>query len=228
MVMNISPKAMGCTLMILTFLSVLRFGLFDGGAGKREVFSFGPQAINRSSSLLVVEGAKKANCKSFICQSSANGVVFAEAALGGAGVVSVEEYGSFDGVLPEGLSDLDEFFIEQGEVDSTNDWAISFKSKVGHEFEGESIEYEWAMSQEQFYLDLFSSKPRLAEYALLDSRCKSNQCKVSVAVTDDVQAGGLLGELATSALEENTIVNIVVGASEQDGAAVFFVSAGEL
>ncbi len=90
-------------------------------------------------------------------------------------------------------------------------------------FDAENIDPNWAEAQEQEYLTLFSQSPQLAGLALRETQCRTQQCALTISISDINQANELPGKLSEAFKEQNKFPMIVATPDEQLGITTLYI-----
>jgi hypothetical protein len=81
----------------------------------------------------------------------------------------------------------------------------------------------WAVEQEFFYIDFFSSEEELAGFVLSEAKCKSTTCKLSFLVTDQNQSDEITNQLIKKLLNQSPSIDIAIVPSNQSNQLALYV-----
>lgn len=101
---------------------------------------------------------------------------------------------------------------------------FNLHEEMQRRFDAEDIDPNWAEVQEQKYLALFSQSPELAGLALRETRCRTQQCALTISISDINQANELPGKLSEVFKEQNKYPMIVATPDEQLGITTLYIS----
>lgn len=71
-----------------------------------------------------------------------------------------------------------------------------FISERQKHFSGEQVEPIWAQAEEEKIHEIFLSTPELADVALVNTECKSSQCRISLAVATTERSNEAIADLS--------------------------------
>lgn len=101
----------------------------------------------------------------------------------------------------------------------STDWEMLLEQN----FAVEDRDYEWAYRHEQSYIDFFSEQEPLAEFALIETECKSKYCRLSIGVSDVDQAGRAFQGITQAFDAMDKPLSIFLANSGEFGTLVFYV-----
>lgn len=90
-------------------------------------------------------------------------------------------------------------------------------------FDAEAIDPEWAEAQERQYLTLFSQDPELAGLALRETQCRTQQCALTISISDINQANELLEKMTKTLQQSHHYPMIVAIPDEQQGVTTLYI-----
>jgi len=91
-------------------------------------------------------------------------------------------------------------------------------------FDDEKADFGWAKEQENKLISAFSSNPNLAEFALLDTQCKSSLCQVSVSFTDMEQANKIAERFSKSIAAADQFTSVVSSPNNESKITTLYIS----
>lgn len=103
--------------------------------------------------------------------------------------------------------------------------SFNLESELTNKFEQESVDFEWAASQEQELYNLFSSNTELAGFALKSAQCKTTECRISVGIESIDQANQLVemvGQLLHAKNKER-LLSLYAAPNHQMGYTTIFL-----
>lgn len=101
--------------------------------------------------------------------------------------------------------------------------SFNLQAEMQHRFEAETVNHEWAEAQEQEYLTLFDNSPELAGLALRETQCRSQQCALTVSISDINQANTLLEKMTATLKQQNKYPIIIATPDEQRGVTTLYI-----
>lgn len=137
----------------------------------------------------------------------------------------------------QSLSDknkVDEQVLRKSE--SFSKWLEDTHKENGHfdlnkemqrRFDTEAVDPDWAAAEEQEYLSLFSQNPELSGLALRETQCRTQQCAITVSITDLDQANQLAEKMALVLRQKNKYPMIIVATDEQQGITKLYIGKDE-
>lgn len=91
-------------------------------------------------------------------------------------------------------------------------------------FDEEPVDFTWAEEQENNLISTFSSNPELAGFALLDTKCKSSLCQVSVSFTDAEQANKIATQVSQTISSLDKYTSVVASPNAQTKITTLYVA----
>ena len=101
--------------------------------------------------------------------------------------------------------------------------SFNLHKEMQRQFAAEDIDPSWAEAQEQEYLTLFSQSPELAGLALRETRCRTQQCALTISISDINQANELLGKMSDTLKAQNKYPMIIATPDEQQGVTTLYI-----
>lgn len=101
--------------------------------------------------------------------------------------------------------------------------SFNLHEEMQRRFAAESIDPDWAETQEQEYLTLFSQNPELAGLALRETQCRTQQCALTISIGDIDHANALLEKMTKTLQEKNRHPLIVATPDEQQGITTLYI-----
>lgn len=101
---------------------------------------------------------------------------------------------------------------------------FNLNQTLAQNFENEIRDPNWADEQENNYRNLFSETVELADFALKDSQCKSNQCELTVSIGNLEQSDQLLEKMNKVLAANHKNAALVIAADVQTGTSKLYIS----
>ncbi|MDR7088493.1 hypothetical protein J2X05_000496 [Cellvibrio fibrivorans] len=135
--------------------------------------------------------------------------------------------------LPEN-SKVDEYVLRKSErfskwLEDTlkENGNVDLNKEMQRRFDAEAIDPVWAAAEEQEYFSLFSQNPELSGLALRETQCRTQQCVITVSVTDLDQANQLAEKMASVLRQKNKYPMIIAATDEQQGITKLYIGKDE-
>lgn len=101
--------------------------------------------------------------------------------------------------------------------------SFNLHDEMQRRFDDENTDPIWAEKQEQEYLTLFNQNPELAGLALRDVRCRTQQCALTISISDIHHANNLPAKLSKILKEQQKYPMIVATPDEQQGITILYI-----
>lgn len=101
---------------------------------------------------------------------------------------------------------------------------FDLNTKLAEDFAKEERNPDWADAQENQLRNLFIDSPELAEFALKDSQCKSNQCELTVSISSLEQSDQLLQKINKALSTSGKNAAIIVAADPASATTRLYIS----
>lgn len=105
--------------------------------------------------------------------------------------------------------------------------SFNLHDEMQRRFASESIDPLWAETQEKEYLALFSQSPELAGLALRETQCRTQQCALTISISDINQANALLEKMTKTLQQKSRHPLIVATPDEQKGITTLYIGKDE-
>lgn len=105
--------------------------------------------------------------------------------------------------------------------------SFNLHDEMQRRFAAESIDPDWAETQEQEYLTLFSQSPELAGLALRETQCRTQQCALTISISDISHANTLLEKMTKTLQHKNRHPLIIATPDEQQGITTLYIGKDE-
>ena len=102
--------------------------------------------------------------------------------------------------------------------------SFSVGDAMQKKFDAEPVEANWAQQQQNNWSDAFSKKPELAGIALIDTKCHSTTCQLSIGFTDIEQANKIAQQISQSVAAEGKYSSIIASPDQQKGITTLYIS----
>lgn len=90
-------------------------------------------------------------------------------------------------------------------------------------FWAETVDPDWVEAQEQEYLELFSRNPELAGLALRETQCRTQQCTLTISISDINQANELLEKMTKTLQQKKQYPIILAAPDEKQGVTKLYI-----
>jgi hypothetical protein len=100
---------------------------------------------------------------------------------------------------------------------------FNLHEEMQQRFDAEEVDPAWAEMQEQEYFALFDKNPELAGLALREAQCRSQQCAVTVSISDVNQANTLVEKMTATLKQNNKYPMIIAAPDEQRGVTTLYI-----
>jgi hypothetical protein len=104
---------------------------------------------------------------------------------------------------------------------------FDLNKEMQRRFDAEAVDPNWAPAEEQEYFSLFSQNPELSGLALRETQCRTQQCAITVSITDLNQANQLAEKMALVLRQKNKYPMIIAAIDEQQGITKLYVGKDE-
>lgn len=112
---------------------------------------------------------------------------------------------------------------------STNKESADFdlNKEMQRRFDAEAVDPDWAAAEEQEYLSLFSQNPELSGLALRETQCRTQQCVITISITDINQANELVEKMTLVLRQQKKYPMIIAAPDEQQGITRLYIGKNE-
>jgi hypothetical protein len=100
---------------------------------------------------------------------------------------------------------------------------FNLNQEMQTQFDAEAIDSHWAETQEQEYLSLFSESTELSGLALRDAQCRTQQCAITIGITNIEQANQLVEQISKALLKRKKYPMIIAAPDEQQGTTKLYI-----
>lgn len=104
---------------------------------------------------------------------------------------------------------------------------FDLNKEMQRRFDTEAVDPDWAAEEEQEYLSLFSQNPELSGLALRETQCRTQQCAITVSITDLNQANLLVEKMTLVLRQKNKHPMIIAAPDEQQGTTRLYIGKDE-
>ncbi len=104
---------------------------------------------------------------------------------------------------------------------------FDLNKEMQRRFETEAVDPAWAATEEQEYLSLFSQNPELSGLALRETQCRTQQCAITVSITDLNHANQLVEKMTLVLRQKNKYPMIIAAPDEQQGTTRLYIGKNE-
>lgn len=101
--------------------------------------------------------------------------------------------------------------------------SFDLNKEMQRRFETEAVDPAWAATEEQEYLSLFSQNPELSGLALRETQCRTQQCALTISITDVNQANQLVEKMTKVLHQKNKYSMIIAAPDEQQGTTRLYI-----
>lgn len=131
-----------------------------------------------------------------------------------------------DGVDEQVLRKSESFskWLEDAHKD---DGHFDLNKEMQRRFNEEAVDPDWAAAEEQEYFSLFSQNPELSGLALRETQCRTQQCAITVSITDLNQANQLVEKMTVVLRQKNKYPMIIAATDEQQGITKLYIGKDE-
>ncbi len=101
--------------------------------------------------------------------------------------------------------------------------SFDLHKEMQQRFDAENIDTNWAETQEQDYLTMFSQNPELAGIALRETQCRTRLCALTISIRDLDQANELMGKMSQTLKAQHKYPMIIATPDEQQGVTTLYI-----